>query len=291
MDDDARNRGAHRNRANELRDISWTARMFEERKPTKRAIRTFERQPGFASMQLWLRDRMSENQPAAPAENTPWGTMVRAELALRWFNLRAEGYARLIGTVETVHAFIAMLFEMERAAWRDFLGAFPESVQPMATPASLWLIDQIRVARESWIRKAYEQVASRERSQKRVDLGGLKPEAWASLEIRFLSDERVQLKVGLEVATCNYAELGFEDRRSGKPNLAWAVLRAVAQLDGQMQRSPAGASAWSEVERRIQEIRKRLRHYFKLTDDPIPFVREHGYCARVKITCADSYQT
>jgi hypothetical protein len=67
------NRGARRKRASEPNDTSWTARMIEEwnaqQKATKRAIRTFERQPGFASMQLWLRDRMgrgvSEEDTAA----------------------------------------------------------------------------------------------------------------------------------------------------------------------------------------------------------------------------------
>jgi hypothetical protein len=51
---------------------------------------------------------------------------------------------------------------------------------------------------------------------------------WEKINISFLSDERVQVEVGRQVETRNYVEMGFEDKRSGKPNQAWGLLRALA---------------------------------------------------------------
>jgi hypothetical protein len=40
-----------------------------------------------------------------------------------------------------------------------------------------------------------------------------------------ISDERVRVKDGTQLQTFNYSEMGFEDRRSGKPNEGWGTLR------------------------------------------------------------------
>jgi hypothetical protein len=61
---------------------------------------------------------------------------------------------------------------------------------------------------------------------------GRKELGWENIEISFISDDRVQVKIGSQVETRNYAEMGFEDKRSGKPNHAWGVLRALARNGG-----------------------------------------------------------
>ena len=55
---------------------------------------------------------------------------------------------------------------------------------------------------------------------------------WPDLEIRFLSDERIHVQSGQFTETRNYAEFGFEDGRTKKPNLAWVTLRVLAQREG-----------------------------------------------------------
>ena len=58
-------------------------------------------------------------------------------------------------------------------------------------------------------------------------------ESWQAIEISFLSDERVQIRCGPQIETRNYGELvGFADRRNGKPNQAWVMLRAMAEAKG-----------------------------------------------------------
>jgi len=112
--------------------------------------------------------------------------------------------------------------------------------------------------------------------------------SWEEIEITFISDERVQIVDGHERKTLNYAEFGFEDRRNGKPNLAWITLRELAKLGGEIKQSDPSVG-WVLVERRAQEIRKALRYRFSLVDDPLPFVEKIGYRARFKISLGRSF--
>ena len=48
------------------------------------------------------------------------------------------------------------------------------------------------------------------------------------------------------------------------------------------------------IEKRIEEIRMRLRHLFGIKGNPLPFVKQGDsfrYQAVFKIECADSYHT
>jgi hypothetical protein len=114
---------------------------------------------------------------------------------------------------------------------------------------------------------------------------------WETIEISFLSEERVQIRNGANFETCNYAELGFEDGRTGKPNQAWETLRALAEKRGVIQDGTAMGRAWPMVEKQIQVIRKVLREHFGIFADPIPFVRRVGYKARFKVGCGPSFHT
>jgi hypothetical protein len=118
---------------------------------------------------------------------------------------------------------------------------------------------------------------------------------WESIEISFLSDERVQIRIGTNTETHNYGELGFADRRAKvgtpKPNQAWVTFRSMAEHNGIIRDGRETGVAWSKVEKRIQEIRKVLRKHFGITVDPIPFVEGTGFKARFKIACGPSFNT
>jgi len=120
---------------------------------------------------------------------------------------------------------------------------------------------------------------------------GAETASWNTIEISFLSDERVQLRHSVKSETRNYAEFGFADGRSGKPNQAWETLRAMAEDGGTIRDAAKVLRTWPKVEKRIQEIRKVLRAHFGISDDPIPFVEGIGYRARFKIGCSPSFHT
>lgn len=127
-------------------------------------------------------------------------------------------------------------------------------------------------------------------------LGSARPAAqpneklWKAIEITFLSDERIEICCGAtERKTYNYGELGFEDRRNGKPNRAWTTLREMAKKDGTIPRLSAGKER-AMVQKRIQEIRQSLRDYFRIDTDPIPF-NGGVYQTSFKIGCKDCFDT
>jgi hypothetical protein len=113
--------------------------------------------------------------------------------------------------------------------------------------------------------------------------------SWAEIEISFLSDERVSISKGDHHKTFNYAEFGFEDRRSGKPNSAWVMLRGLSQQGGIIAVAENGPHGWARVEKRAQEIRKRLRQHFGIPTDPLPYIRATGYKTAFRISCRPSF--
>jgi hypothetical protein len=115
---------------------------------------------------------------------------------------------------------------------------------------------------------------------------------WQTIEILFLSDHRIQIRVnGKSMESRNFAEFGFADGRTQNVNKAWELLRVMAEERGIIRNGKAVGEHWSKVEKRIQEIRKVLREYFGLPDDPIPFVEGTGYQSPFKISCASSFHT
>jgi hypothetical protein len=113
---------------------------------------------------------------------------------------------------------------------------------------------------------------------------------WDTIEILFLSDERVQIRNGPNTETCNYAELGFADGRNENPKQAWKMLRALA-AEGVLRNAEEAGVPWPKVEKQIQEIRKVLRKYFGISADPVPFVQDVGYKACFKIGLGRSFHT
>jgi hypothetical protein len=108
---------------------------------------------------------------------------------------------------------------------------------------------------------------------------------WEDIEIRFISDERVQIFVcNAPRDSKNFAEMGFEDRRGpgGKPNRAWHLLRTLSERDGVI---PATAiSGQQNMQKRAQTIRHQLCRHFHILENPLPFVEGVGYRTRFKIT-------
>jgi len=117
-----------------------------------------------------------------------------------------------------------------------------------------------------------------------------KPLAWHEIEIAFLSDERVEIRSrGNSTMTYNYGELGFQDRRNGIPSKAWIMLRSLAKSGGEMPQPPAGRGR-AKAQKRIEEIREKLRSHFKIDGDPVPF-NGSTYKTSFKISRGQSFDT
>jgi hypothetical protein len=140
------------------------------------------------------------------------------------------------------------------------------------------------------------------------------PLSWdKDVSIIFLSDDRIQVKRGDEYSTMNYAEFGFEDKRNGKPDQAWVLLREMAENKGVLQKperrvpeavlKPARdrdkelhralevqTRQWAKTQKHVETIRRRLREHFQIPDgDPIPATAA-GYQTAFQLGCGPSYK-
>lgn len=140
-------------------------------------------------------------------------------------------------------------------------------------------------------RSKEEPAAEPEQARGSPQSSGAGAATWDTIEISFLSDERIQIYNGTDTKPYNYAEFGFADSRNGKPNQAWVTLRDLAEAKGIILINARRVSPWPKVEKRIQEIRKALRDHFGITSDPFLFKDGIGYQARFKIGVSPSFHT
>jgi hypothetical protein len=124
----------------------------------------------------------------------------------------------------------------------------------------------------------------------------LQPRAWDDVVVLFLSDERVQITVGTQTETRNYGEMGFASKKNGTPIRAWELLRIMAAQGG-ILKVASDSRKWAEIEKRVQEIRRKFRNLFALTDDPLPYIKktrrrpdDFGYHAKFKVGLRPSFK-
>ena len=116
---------------------------------------------------------------------------------------------------------------------------------------------------------------------------------WDDVSIRFTSEQRVQVLVRkISIESRNYAEMGFEDRRSRKPNAAWLFLLRFGQNRGMIRTGQDAGIEWRKVEKRVQELRQHLENLFGIRTDPFYTSRGgKGYRTRFRIEYGPSFDS
>jgi hypothetical protein len=89
---------------------------------------------------------------------------------------------------------------------------------------------------------------------------------WSQLSIRLVDGETVAVAVGDVRGTFNYTQMGLADRRSGRPNKQWELLRALAARHGLLTWSSPAASRHNQKRREL--LAHQLRRYFRIDGDP-----------------------
>lgn len=219
------------------------------------------------------------------------------DLAIRKFDIQAKAIMAITVTdfaaVAKFEVVLSRLAEAHAGEFRD---------HPVPALDAEELADKVRLALAArsadWVREALRQardfdtaangLTSPEKG-KGVESGpGLA--SWADVRITFVSEERVRIESSGGPATRNYAEMGFEDLRNGRPNRAWQTLMTIAKLNGTLP-DRKNHRDWPKFEKRIQEIRQRLRRQFRLDEDPLPFTPGTGYVAAFSIKIGEAFET
>ncbi|HCJ67502.1 MAG TPA: hypothetical protein DHV62_09360 [Elusimicrobia bacterium] len=100
---------------------------------------------------------------------------------------------------------------------------------------------------------------------------------WDMVSIQFVSDDSVKISVKSIHKRYTFAEIGFKDHRKGDlPDSQWELLKYLAKKNGEL--SWQKDSAKPNVQKRIQELRKRLKFLMGIDDDPFfPYRQYKAY--------------
>ena len=94
---------------------------------------------------------------------------------------------------------------------------------------------------------------------------------WHEVEISFIDSENVKISARDKTVTKHFFDMGFRKGKTCKPVKSWYTLFAFSEK----RCLTYSQSIKSKTEKDIQDLRKRLKAYFGIQDDPI--ILEHGY--------------
>lgn len=102
---------------------------------------------------------------------------------------------------------------------------------------------------------------------------------WHEVEISFIDSENVKISAKNVTKNKHYSEIGFKDnRRYNKPVESWNTLLSFKEKE----RLTFPHTGKEKTGKSIQDLRKRLKAYFGIQDNPI--ILEHGYKPKFKVS-------
>lgn len=105
--------------------------------------------------------------------------------------------------------------------------------------------------------------------------------SWSGITIKFIDGHTVSIRTTKSHGQYNYTQMGMANTRNGNPTIPWELLRAFAESHGQIDWQSQHASF--KVKDQKPRLSKKLREFFRLTDDPIEYLKEER-CYRCLFT-------
>lgn len=105
--------------------------------------------------------------------------------------------------------------------------------------------------------------------------------SWSGITIKFIDGHTVSIRTTKSHGQYNYTQMGMANTRNGNPTIPWELFRAFADSRGQIDWQSQHASF--KVKDQKPRLSKKLREFFRLTDDPIEYLKEEG-CYRCLFT-------
>jgi len=116
---------------------------------------------------------------------------------------------------------------------------------------------------------------------------------WEEVSMAFVSDEVIKVKARGQLVEYRFDQIGFENKRSGKANILWWVLRGLAMNNGRaswedLNEPTAGSfdlGDRNKLEAKVKRLRKTLREFMGIEGDPFyPYRREQAYQTKLTLT-------
>ncbi len=92
---------------------------------------------------------------------------------------------------------------------------------------------------------------------------------WDSVIIRFITGDSVDIRAGgRPIGPKHYRELGFDDKKTGRPDLLWGYLKYLASMNGDLTDDEMGEKRAAPFKKNISRLRARLVAAFGIAADP-----------------------
>jgi hypothetical protein len=102
---------------------------------------------------------------------------------------------------------------------------------------------------------------------------------WESLYIKFINRHEVQVSYpNMKSRKFDYKDMGFRDGKTGRPDIKWLLLEAMAEYGGSLTKE----DGWNRKFTRNAkyELNKKLRLFFGMKENPIEnYTKRNGYVA------------
>jgi len=110
---------------------------------------------------------------------------------------------------------------------------------------------------------------------------------WEEVSMAFISNKAIKVRARGQLREYRFDQIGFENKRSGKPNRLWFLLQVFGARGGQLSwqdLSSTGMTA-NQVQSNVKRLRKSLRKFMGIEDDPFyPYWKVKAYEAKFAIT-------
>ncbi len=111
---------------------------------------------------------------------------------------------------------------------------------------------------------------------------------WEEIIIRFLNGGEVQITAKGLIFQTNAESMGFQDEKSKKPNLQWALLKILSSKNGYLNwdnNKELDIKTRGRVKKQKQELSERLKVYFHSVEgDPFfDYKQEGGYKIKIQL--------
>jgi hypothetical protein len=112
----------------------------------------------------------------------------------------------------------------------------------------------------------------------------LPPDArWEELVFEFIAPEAINARFRAETRTFDPQVLGMKHKRTGKSTVQWALLQALAEVDGELGWDSPEAN--TRIKKQKQLLSDQLCNAFGISANPIVWdTRAHAYRTRFKIS-------
>lgn len=113
--------------------------------------------------------------------------------------------------------------------------------------------------------------------------------SWEEVSMAFISDTEIKVRARDQIKKYRFDHIGFKNKKSGKPNILWWFLRALAEKGGELSWDNSGSYESplnpNQVQSNVKRLRKTLCKFMDIEDDPFhPYRKVEAYKAKFTLS-------